>query len=145
MPEQNSPKTNLFWLFFNPFGRISKGVYWLAIALIFCVMYIAVSVTAGSLTYNESDAADLTLAQVYNDMLATNPLLFPLILLTNFMVFMLVIKRLQDRGITGFVALTLFLPFLNLLVPIVVGFLKSEQGSNRYGPTSNSRPIKPKK
>ncbi|MES0871166.1 MULTISPECIES: DUF805 domain-containing protein [Pseudovibrio] len=145
MPEQNSPKTNLFWLFFNPFGRISKGVYWLAIALIFCVMYIAVSVTAGSLTYNESDAADLTLAQVYNDMLATNPLLFPLILLTNFMVFMLVIKRLQDRGITGFVALTLFLPFLNLLVPIVVGFLKSEQGPNRYGPTSNSRPIKPKK
>ncbi|KZL28187.1 DUF805 domain-containing protein [Pseudovibrio sp. Ad37] len=145
MPEQNLRKTSLLWLFFNPFGRITKGVYWLAIGLISCVMIIVANISASSLTYTENDAANLTLAQVYSDLLAANPLLFPFILLTNFMVLMLVFKRLQDRGITGFVALIIFLPFLNFLVPIIVGFLKSEKGPNKYGPASNTRPLQRKK
>ncbi|KZK75485.1 hypothetical protein PsW64_05391 [Pseudovibrio sp. W64] len=147
MPEQNLRKTSLLWLFCNPFGRISKGVYWLATALIFCVLSIAVNVATSSLadTYIENGTSDLTLAQAYSDLLTTNPLLYPLLLIANFMVFMLVIKRLQDRGVTGFVALTLFLPFLNLLVPIIVGFLKSQEGPNKYGPASNTRPLQRKK
>ncbi len=96
-------------------------------------------------TYITSGTTELPLAEIYSDMLSTNPLLYPLLLFTNFIVFMLVMKRLQDRGITGFVALTLFLPFLNLIVPIVVGFLKTQEGPNKYGPTPNSRPIRPKK
>ncbi len=147
MPEHNPGKTSLLWLYCNPFGRIAKGVYWLATALIICVLSIAVNIATSSLTntYATNGTSDLTLAQAYSDLLTTNPLLYPLLLIANFMVFMLVIKRLQDRGVTGYVALTLFLPFLNLLVPIVVGFLKSEEGPNKYGPASNTRPLQRKK
>lgn len=147
MPEQKSPPTSLFWLFFSPFGRISREPYWLAFGLIWCILFIALNITVGSMqeTYITSGTTELPLAEIYSDMLSTNPLLYPLLLFTNFIVFMLVMKRLQDRGITGFVALTLFLPFLNLIVPIVVGFLKTQEGPNKYGPTPNSRPIRPKK
>ncbi|KZL22009.1 hypothetical protein PsAD2_00034 [Pseudovibrio axinellae] len=147
MPEQKSPRTSLLWLFFNPFGRISREPYWLAFGLIWCVLFIALNTTIGSLSpsYTSSGSTEVALAQIYQDMLMTNPLLYPLMLFTNFMVLMLVAKRLQDRGITGFVALTLFLPFLNLLVPFIVGFLKSESGPNKYGPYSNSRPMRRKK
>lgn len=44
------------------------------------------------------------------------------------------IRRLHDRGITGWGALGLLIPLLNIVLLIVFCFLEGDHGTNEYGP-----------
>ena len=51
----------------------------------------------------------------------------------------LVIKRLQDRGLTGFLAIFVFVPGINLAFIVGLGLIPGQDGPNAYGPGPNSR------
>lgn len=147
MPKQKTSNTSLLWLFFSPFGRISREVYWLALGLMWSIWVVVINFIVNSMGDRviQSGTSEIALIQVYSEMMTAYPLLIPFGLFSQFAILMLMVKRLQDRGITGFAALALYLPFINIFIPFIVGFLKSEPGPNRYGPCSNSRAYPKKK
>ncbi|SDR18076.1 DUF805 domain-containing protein [Pseudovibrio sp. Tun.PSC04-5.I4] len=147
MPKQEVPKPSLLWLFFSPFGRISRAPYWLAFGFTWCILFIAFNVTSHMVidVYTANGSLDIPLEMFVNDMFAANPLLAPMVFASKFTELMLVMKRLQDRGLTSFIALLIFLPFVNFLIVFAAGFLKSQPGPNKYGPYSNTRPLPRKK
>ncbi|MBG6211334.1 uncharacterized membrane protein YhaH (DUF805 family) [Labrenzia sp. EL_126] len=73
-----------------------------------------------------------------NDFMASNPLLPILYLVLNWVHLALVIKRLQDVGLSGFLALLIFVPVVSLLLVIILGFVPSQAKPNRSGPLPNS-------
>jgi uncharacterized membrane protein YhaH (DUF805 family) len=51
----------------------------------------------------------------------------------------LAVKRLHDRGLTGWIAATLMVPFLNIAAFVAIGLMPGDKGRNAYGPATNSR------
>lgn len=141
MSEAKAQPLSMFWLFFSPFGRISRQPYWLGMALSWCILLIAFNTTSHLVfaNYAAGSVQEVPLETFINDMFAANPMLAPIVFVSKFVELALVMKRLQDRGITSLAALLLFLPFLNFVVVLVAGFLDSPNGPNRFGPHRNSR------
>ena len=50
------------------------------------------------------------------------------------------VKRLHDVGYSGFLALALLVPFVNLAFTLWAGILPGTAGPNRYGATPNAPP-----
>ncbi|WP_417670988.1 DUF805 domain-containing protein [Roseibium sp.] len=123
----------LLWLFASPIGRVAREPYWLVLFLIWIVIGIAINLWFGTLP------EDLSIEDVSLDnFVSSNPLFPILFFVLQWIELALVIKRCQDIGITGFTALLIFVPVLNILVVLILGFVPSQQGPNRFGPQSNS-------
>ncbi|WP_246693614.1 DUF805 domain-containing protein [Mesorhizobium sp. M8A.F.Ca.ET.142.01.1.1] len=43
-------------------------------------------------------------------------------------------RRLHDVGLTGWLAILCFLPYVGLLAIVVFGLIPSQVGDNKYGP-----------
>lgn len=123
----------VFWLFFSPIGRVAREAYWLGFLIIWLVIGIAANMWLKTLDPGmEFEALPL------GEFMSSNPLFPLLFFVLQWVQLALVIKRCQDRGITGFLALLVFLPFLSMIVVIVLGIVPGTPGPNRYGPQSNS-------
>ena len=134
-PHPHPGPLGLLWLFFNPIGRVSREPYWLAFALIWAVF--AIFITLWLRDTDLSEPVDLEAAVAA--FVESNPLVPYLLLLFQWVELALVIKRLQDRGLTGFLAVFVFLPGVNILFIIGLGLIPGEPGSNAYGPGPNGR------
>ncbi|MEJ8476178.1 DUF805 domain-containing protein [Roseibium algae] len=123
----------LGWLLASPIGRVGREPYWLVLFLVWIVIGIAINIWFGSM---DSDVAidDLNL----QGFVESNPLFPILFFVLQWVELALVIKRCQDIGISGFTALLIFIPGINIIVVFVLGFMPSEQGPNRFGPFPNS-------
>lgn len=70
--------------------------------------------------------------------LLQEPVLFPFAYLLGFLLYapvlIMVKRRLNDLNISGWVALTVFLPFLNLLLMLALVAWPGNRGGNQYGP-----------
>ncbi|MTI17196.1 DUF805 domain-containing protein [Rhodobacteraceae bacterium RKSG542] len=137
MPKSPRPQLGFLWLFLSPFGRLSRQPFWLAMGLMWCIMFIAFNVTAGQVlsSIDPNTATPITI----DHFISQNSLLPFMIPATKVFELALVIKRLQDRGWNGFLALFTFLPLLNFLFIFFVGIQPSEKGPNKYGPTPDSK------
>ncbi|GGE90359.1 DUF805 domain-containing protein [Stappia taiwanensis] len=122
------------WLFFNPIGRISREPYWLAFGLVWALFAIPLSIWLQTLDF-DAGVTQVDLA----DFVDSNPLMPFMLLALQWVELALVIKRLQDRGLTGFLAILVFVPLFNILFIIALGFLPGTPGPNAYGPGPNSR------
>ncbi|EFO33176.1 putative membrane protein [Roseibium sp. TrichSKD4] len=129
----------LAWLFLSPFGRLGRHAYWLGFGFIWMVIAIAIRLWWVSLDGNVN-LETLDLASFMN----SNPLLPYLFFILQWLELAFVIKRCQDSGITGFAALLVFVPLVNLLAVVIFGFMPSTNGPNRYGPAPNSYYRSPK-
>ena len=133
----NIPPANytpgLAWLFLSPFGRLGRQAYWMSFGFIWVVIGIAIRLWWVSLD-SSTDLETLTLA----DFMESNPLFPYLFFILQWLELAFVIKRCQDAGITGFAALLVFVPLVNLLAVAIFGIMPSAQGPNRYGPEPNS-------
>lgn len=112
---------------------MGRQPYWLCFAFICLVMSLLLRLWMLSLPAQPT-REEMTLAAF----LSSNPLI-PFVLLTlNWIEIAMVIKRLQDLGRSGFWALLIFLPFVNLLMFFLLGFVPSQDKPNRSGPMPNS-------
>ncbi|WP_310618693.1 DUF805 domain-containing protein [Flexibacterium corallicola] len=133
----------LFWLFFSPFGRASRQAYWLGLALVLVISFITLNIAAGPIleAMAHSSFNEIAVDQFLSEIMKQNQLLPYLMFVENWVLLALVIKRIQDRGWSGFLALLTFLPFVNFAVYLFMGLQPSQSGANRYGPEPNSKPL----
>ncbi|MEP3046674.1 MAG: DUF805 domain-containing protein [Roseibium sp.] len=121
------------WALLSPIGRMGREPYWLCFAFVWAVIAIAVN-----LWFNSSAVEFTTEANALASFMDSNPLLPILFFALQWFELALVIKRLQDIGLSGFLALLIFVPGLNVLVVIIAGFVPSQAEPNRHGPLPNS-------
>ncbi|TYC49165.1 DUF805 domain-containing protein [Rhodobacterales bacterium] len=121
------------WAMLSPFGRIGRFPYWLSFGFVWIIISIAVRLWwVSSMDYLTPETV------TPSAFMASNPL-FPLLFFAlQWFELALVIKRLQDIGQSGFFALLIFVPVLNILMVLVLGFIPSKPEPNRHGPLPNS-------
>lgn len=139
-PKPHNGPLGVSWLLFNPVGRVSREPYWLGFALIWTLMGIPFNTWLQSIDLS-GGLTEVTIVDFVN----SNPLIPFLLFAIQWVELALVIKRLQDRGLTGFLAIFIFLPLINIFFIVALGFIPGETGPNRYGPAPNSRWKRPEK
>lgn len=111
----------LGWLFISPRGRIPRSVYWAAKLGLVLILIVVLAISAAVSGPNSSeDPPGLFLA---------------FIILYMFAIVSVAIKRLHDQEMSGIWVLACLVPYLGELFGfIVLGCLKGDEGSNKYGP-----------
>ena len=128
MAEQKTTKRRspLPWLFASFKGRVSRGIYWLAYAMLLCVNAVLVGQLIGGPEASFSRLADTVAPAV--------------ILATLYANFAVAVKRLHDIGYSGFLAIALLIPFINFAFTIWVGIVPGTAGPNRFGDATDRQP-----
>jgi len=125
-PKTAARRSPLLWLFVSLKGRISRGVYWLAYGVLLCVNAVLVGQLIGGPDASFSRLAD-----------AVAPFVILATLYANIAV---AVKRLHDMGYSGFLAIALFVPFVNFAFTIWVGLVPGTDGPNAYGEVVDTPP-----
>ncbi|NVK36224.1 MAG: DUF805 domain-containing protein [Rhodobacteraceae bacterium] len=121
------------WALFSPFGRLSRLPYWLGFGLTWVIIGLLVNMWLNG--HEEPLTIDVV---TVDNFMASNPLLPFVFLAMQWINLALIIKRCQDLGMTGFVALVAFVPLINLAAILVLGFMPGQKEANRFGPMSNT-------
>ncbi len=116
----------MLWLLFGLKGRISRHVYWLTYLIIIAVQSAVLSQIVG-----EEEASFHPLAASIG----------PIVLAVTLYVTLAVsVKRLHDVGYGGFLAVALFIPFVNIGFTIWLGILPGTPAPNQYGDAPDISP-----
>ena len=132
-PSRANTTPGPIWALLSPIGRIGREPYWLCFAFVWVVF--SISIRLWWLSAEETPTPEALAAAEF---LGTNPLFPVLFFVLQWFELALVIKRLQDIGQSGFLALLIFVPFLNLVMLVFLGFVPSRAEANRHGPMPNS-------
>ena len=125
-PPQLRRRNPIVWVLFGLAGRVSRGVYWLCFVLFVCLeSAMLVQILGGE-------------QASYYGLVST--ILPAMLLITLYSNIAVAVKRLHDLGYSGFLALALLIPFVNLAFTIWVGILPGTAGPNRYGPAPDVPP-----
>ncbi|RAI04091.1 hypothetical protein DLJ53_06475 [Acuticoccus sediminis] len=130
MPTATRPPT-VAWALFGFDGRIDREVFWLS--NLFC---LALTVPlALALPIFEFDGETIHVRY------GTFGLL---VMILEFGALMwvqiaLAVKRLHDRGVTGWASILLAVPVVSILAFFVIGIIPGDRGPNMYGPGANER------
>ncbi|MFN7010291.1 MAG: DUF805 domain-containing protein [Allorhizobium sp.] len=109
------------WLLFSPSGRAGRQVFILGWLLWMCL--------------NGASIASLVMHQEEEELFRVLSLLFfASVTLSVVSTVMLSIKRLHDMGLTGFLAVLLFIPAVSFVILFVLCLWPSANGANAYGP-----------
>jgi uncharacterized membrane protein YhaH (DUF805 family) len=114
------------WLLFGLAGRISRAIYWLCYFLLFCLQ----SAIAAQLIGGEA-------ASFHALAVSVGPYLLLVVLYCTLAIS---VKRLHDVGYSGFLAVAVLIPFLNVAFAIWVGILPGTAGPNAYGDAPDTPP-----
>ncbi|WP_420391557.1 DUF805 domain-containing protein [Acuticoccus sp.] len=121
-------RPSVAWALLALDGRINREVFWLG--NIFCAaLAIAVARTELLIVVSPETGAVSTV----------NPLALGVFAVLVWTEVALVVKRLHDRGLTGWIALFLPIPVLSIIGFIVVGLMPGQRGGNPYAPGPNQR------
>ncbi|MCX2724122.1 DUF805 domain-containing protein [Roseibium salinum] len=132
-PQSANVTPGPLWALLSPIGRMGRQPYWLCFALIWMILAIAVRIWLMSIT--EIPSPETITPAVF---MASNPLLPVLFFVLQWFELAMVIKRLQDIGQSGFLALLIFVPIVSFLMVVILGFVPSQAAPNRHGPLPNS-------
>jgi len=113
----------MLWALIGLDGRINREVYWLGI---FGCHFLGAALMTPSL---DPDTGALQLAPI-------SPFVFAAVLWTEIA---LAVKRLHDRGLTGWFAASFVIPFVGFVALIIIGLMPGDQGSNAYAQATNTR------
>jgi len=116
----------ILWLLFGLKGRISRHVYWLTYLIIIAVQSAVLSQIVG-----EEEASLHPLAA------SVGPIVLAV---TLFVTLAVSVKRLHDVGYGGFLAVALFIPFVNIGFTIWLGILPGTPDPNQYGDAPDIAP-----
>lgn len=132
MAPTTTRQTSVLWALFAFDGRLGRQSFWLGTALMICLGSVALALLLSPPTAGET--IDAYFATEGGD-----PAFLALLALALWTELALAVKRLHDRGISGFFAIVLALPLLNFVAYIVIGLMPSTAGPNRFGPGPDSR------
>ncbi|MEM7216231.1 MAG: DUF805 domain-containing protein [Pseudomonadota bacterium] len=113
--------TSLSWLFFSFKGRIARQSYALSILFLLLPQIVVVL----QLVRNDGNEGALALWFV---------VLVVVVVLTFWSTLALVIKRLHDLGVTGWLSLLILLPTVNWIFILALAVIPSKDEENEYGP-----------
>jgi uncharacterized membrane protein YhaH (DUF805 family) len=121
------------WLLFSYQGRCRRSHFWFGRYGAFaCYLIALIALGAAFPQYGQPMHGDLDLALLN---LAVALLKLGISVAVLWVVFAIAVKRCHDRNKTGWFALIMLVPLLNIWTLIELGFLDGEQGPNRYGPS----------
>lgn len=119
-------RSPVLWLLFALAGRISRRTFWASLAALYCInvaLYRQLVVTPEE----ELQGAFL--------------LILLIIAVSAFYISVAVsVKRLHDIGYSGFLAIAVAIPLINLAFWIWVGLLPGTAGPNPYGEATDQPP-----
>jgi uncharacterized membrane protein YhaH (DUF805 family) len=119
----------------SPIGRVSREPFCLALALAWCLFAIPMSIWIQDLP----PASRTDMQTAMSQLVAAHPSIPVMLLAFHWVEIALVIKRLQDKALTGFMAVLLFVPFINIVMLLGLCLMPGDAGPNAYGPHPNSR------
>lgn len=121
LPQKKTP--SVLWVAFGFDGRISREPFWLGFILVSLLVSVA-------LTPYRPESDDHVMVDLGFLVILAVALWSELAL---------AVKRLHDRGLSGWFAALLFMPLLNLVVFVVLGLIPGDKGPNAFGPAPNTR------
>mgnify|MGYP001385532080 CR=1 FL=1 len=101
-------------------GRVSRKTYWMFF-LTYVILAVVIAVTEALIGTN------------FIGLIFALALLIPAIAIAS--------RRLHDTGLSGWVQLITFIPFLGAVILIVLLVRKSKPGDNKYGPNPNGEMV----
>ncbi|MEM7693631.1 MAG: DUF805 domain-containing protein [Pseudomonadota bacterium] len=113
----------LIWALLALDGRINREVFWLG--NIGCGL-VAVAMMMPSI---DPATGQINLAPM-------SPLVFAAMLWTEIA---LAVKRLHDKGVSGWFAIAFAIPIIGIAAFLVIGLMPGDKGANAYGTASNMR------
>ncbi len=119
-------------LFFSPAGRISRQVYWLALATLTCINFALRPLWEGMMVIETN--LDGVEHVVMSD---TGSIAMFFLLVFQWVFFVLIAKRARDFGWPGLTAVLWVVPLINFLVLLGVGLKAGDPGPNRFGSGPN--------
>lgn len=108
-------------LFLSPEGRINRKPYWMGLLVLMGTSFV-IQILAG---------------------VAQSPAIGYLSIVILVPAVMMAIKRLHDRGRSGWFYLLMIIPLVNIWIAIEILFLAGTPGPNRYGPDPLNQLIAP--
>jgi uncharacterized membrane protein YhaH (DUF805 family) len=114
---------NVLWALTALDGRVNREVFWLGNLM---CGFIAVALMTPSV---DPATNELQLSPI-------SPFVFIALFWTEIA---LAVKRLHDRGLSGWFAAAFAIPFLGLIAFLVIGVIPGDKGSNTFGPGPNTR------
>ena len=130
-------KARYIWLFFSSRGRIGRAVYFLANLLIMVLQFYPIyRATLELVELGPENLIGMSMEQIA--MLSPeferwSSIFSFLVLVMLWPCVALAIKRLHDLGRAGILAVTLFIPFLNVLVFAALCVVPGRDQPNAYG------------
>lgn len=113
----------MIWALFAFDGRVGREVYWLGnIGMGLITLFVAMP-----------DIAPETGVMVVSPL---TPFVVIPVLWTEIA---LAVKRLHDRNLSGWFAIALAVPFVNVVAFIVIGLMPGDPGPNQFGRATNQR------
>ena len=107
------------WLLLALEGRLNRQPYWMTLLAMIVISVVAAILDAIIGTSGTGGAGAISL-------IVAVAMIWPGIALA--------VKRLHDRGRTGWFYLLLLVPILNIWILIEIWFLRGTHGDNAYGP-----------
>ena len=125
-PRTRGPVATLAWLFLALRGRIGRQVYWMAQFFIIALdsAFLLQMLGAEEASYHELAAA-------------ITPFL---LVITAYSTIAVSVKRLHDFDTSGFFALALIVPLLDMAFRIWAGIVPGTRGPNRFGALADVPP-----
>lgn len=128
--QQGGQGFSLFSFYTSLSGRASRKQYWLLFVVPYVVLLVAATLIDGAMLSASLDADIMDETMAMPLPMAT----LAALLLTIWPAIALAVRRLHDRGRSGWLYLLLMVPFANLWIFIEILFLRGKDGDNVYGP-----------
>ncbi len=124
----------LLWVFTGVNGRIGREVYWLAWIVVHAVSVAILSATVVVSVDPQTSAVQIDPTTGMMPLIAVISVPFQIVI---------GVKRLHDLNASGFFAIAIFFPMLNILVTILLGIMPGKPGPNRFGDRADVIPVVP--
>ncbi|MEM8663380.1 MAG: DUF805 domain-containing protein [Pseudomonadota bacterium] len=121
------------WALFGFDGRISREIFWLS----FLLVNFAGAFLTPRLPAEIVDAGPTP--EIIAQWIASQPLAIAVLFVELFALVAIFTKRLHDRGLTGWLTLVLFVPFVNIVAFLFIAFAPGNKGANGYAAGPNMR------
>mgnify|MGYP001792121854 CR=1 FL=1 len=114
---------NVLWALFALDGRINREVFWLGNFFSFFAagLFLMPEVNEATGVVEFSPIMPVVITAVFWTQIA------------------LCVKRLHDRGLTGWLAAVNGIPFVGVLAFIIIGLIPGQPGPNAFGQSANAR------
>ncbi|MEJ2118249.1 MAG: DUF805 domain-containing protein [Alphaproteobacteria bacterium] len=139
-------------LLFGFNGRIGRGAYWLGILIMIIVSFVGVGLAfwlyyggfeefakifegMQGLDNNDPQAMQQYMQEIQPQLQVAQLVVLVGSLPGTYMAFAIFVKRLHDKGYTGWMSAFMLLPLVNFIMLLWLGFARGQDGPNEYGPS----------